>query len=155
MSRPLWVERRRVGLAYSSGGHRAELERALDGIELEDAFHVTFASGREPRHGERTHHLRHPRRSWWSTLVNAVQALSVLLRERPAVLISTGADVAVPIMILGKLMGARTVFVETAGSVEPSLAGRLVYPFADLFIVQWPEKLVRFPRAVLAQGLLL
>jgi hypothetical protein len=58
-------------------------------------------------------------------------------------------------VVLGKLMGASTVFVETGGTVEPSLAGRLCYPFSDLFLVQWPEKLKAFPRAILADGLLL
>lgn len=155
MRAPSWIERRRVGLAYSPGGHRTELDRALEGIELADAFHVTFQSGRERRANERTHFVCHPQRSWWRTLVTTVQSLAILLRERPAVMISTGADVAVPAMILGKLLGAKTIFVETAGSLEPTLAGRMVYPFADLFIVQWPEKLERFPKAVLAQGLLL
>ena len=70
-------------------------------------------------------------------------------------MISTGADVAVPICILARLLGARLVFIETAGELAPTLAGRLVYPFADLFIVQWPEKLAAFPRAVLASGPLL
>lgn len=155
MKAPLLTERRRVGLAYSPGGHRAELDRALEGIALTDAFHLTFESGRERRANERTHFVRHPQRSWWRTLVTTAQSLMVLLRERPAVMISTGADVAVPAMILGKLLGAKTIFIETAGSLEPTLAGRMVYPFTDLFIVQWPEKLERFPKAVLAEGLLL
>ena len=41
----------------------------------------------------RTHHVCHPRRSIGRTLLNALQTLVVLARERPAVLISTGADV--------------------------------------------------------------
>ena len=83
------------------------------------------------------------------------QSLLIVLRERPRLVLSTGADVAVPICILARLLGARLVFIETAGELRPSLSGRLVYPFADLFIVQWPEKLAAFPRAVLARGLLL
>lgn len=150
-----FVETRRTCLAYSSGGHRAELERALAGIRFADCFHVTFASGRESPAGVPVHHLCHPRRSPWRTLLNACQALALLLRLRPALVISSGADVAVPILVLGKLFGAATVFVETAGTIEPSLAGRLCYPFSDLFVVQWPEKLQAFPRAVLASGPLL
>ena len=61
----------------------------------------------------------------------------------------------VAVVAFGRLLGARTIFVESAGSLEPTLAGRLAYPFADLFIVQWPEALRRFPRAVLADGPLL
>ncbi len=155
MADTAWTETRRTCLAYSSGGHRAELERALAGIAFTDCFHVTFESGRTGPAGARVHHLCHPRRSVLRTLANAAQALLVILRERPRLVLTTGADVAVPVLVLGKLLGARTVFVETGGTVAPSLAGRLCYPFSDLFIVQWPEKLRAFPKAVLSRGLLL
>ena len=56
---------------------------------------------------------------------------------------------------LVSLLGATTVFVETGGTIEPSLAGRLCYPFSDLFVVQWPEKLKAFPHAILSRGVLL
>jgi len=164
MTPDTWHETRRTCLAYSPGGHRAELERALAGITFADVFHVTFDDGRqepagddgrEPAGAVRRYHLCHPRRSVWRTAVNAWQSLLVLRRERPELVISTGADVAVPLLLLGKLCGAAVVFIETAGSAEPTLAGQLAYPVADLFVVQWPERLDRFPRAVLAQGLLL
>jgi beta-1,4-N-acetylglucosaminyltransferase len=186
-----WHEERRTCLAFSPGGHRAELERALAGITFADVFHVTFDDGRALPAGDdgravlagddgravpagddgralpagddgrnrpdgpRCYKLCHPRRSLWRTALNAWQSLRVLHRERPALMISTGADVAVPILLLAKLFGATVVFIETAGSAAPTLAGRLVYPVADLFIVQWPERLERFPKAVLAEGLLL
>ena len=152
------VERRRVCLAYSPGGHKAELDRALAGIHLLDACHVTFDDGRRPpplAAGHRRHLVCHPRRSVGRTLLNAWQSLAILRRERPALVISTGADVAVPLLLLARCTGARVIFIETAGSSEPTLAGRLVYPFADLFVVQWPDRLRRFPKAVLAGGLLL
>lgn len=164
MSSAPWHETRRTCLAYSPGGHWAELERALAFVTFADVFHVTFDDGRsraagddgsQPAPSPRRYLLCHPRRSIRRTALNAWQSLVVLYRERPALVISTGADVAVPILLLAKLFGARVVFIETAGSLKPTLAGRLVYPVADLFVVQWPERLERFPRAVLADGLLL
>ena len=152
---PLWQEPRRVCLAFSPGGHWAELERATAGITFADVFHVTFDDGRPAPSGTRRYLVCHPRRSIRRSLRNARQSFWILRRERPAFVISTGADVAVPILLLAKLFKARVVFIETAGSAEPTLAGKLVYPFADLFIVQWPDRLKRFPKAVLAEGLLL
>lgn len=153
---PLWVETRRTCWAYSPGGHLAELERATAGIVFADRFDVTYAGGAAPRIApRRTYFVLHPRRALGRTLRNALQSLWIVLRERPRLVISTGADVAVPTCLLARLLGARLVFIETAGELRPSLSGRLVYPFADLFIVQWPEKRSAFPRAVLSQGLLL
>lgn len=156
MSDVVWVEARRTCWAYSPGGHLAELERATLGLRFLDRFDVTFAGGRPPLEPpRRSYHVCHPRRSIWRTLLNIGQSLLIVLRERPQLVLSAGADVAVPICILARLLGARLVFIETAGELRPSLSGRLVYPFAHLFIVQWPEKLAAFPRAVLARGLLL
>lgn len=152
----VWTETRRTCWAYSPGGHLAELERATEGIRFTDRFDVTFAGGRPPHEApSRIYLVSHPRRSIGRTLVNIAQSLRVVLRERPRLIISTGADVAVAVCVLGRLLGARLVFIETAGELAPTLTGRLVYPFADLFIVQWPEKLAAFPRAVLARGPLL
>jgi UDP-N-acetylglucosamine:LPS N-acetylglucosamine transferase len=150
------VETRRTCWAYSPGGHLAELERATAGIRFTDRFDVTFAGGRPPTTPpRRTYHVCHPRRSPWRALVNLLQSLLVVVRERPALVISTGADVAVAVCVLARLFGAKLVFIETAGELRPTLSGRLVYPFADLFVVQWPEKLEAFPTAVLGRGPLL
>jgi beta-1,4-N-acetylglucosaminyltransferase len=152
----LWTETRRTCWAYSPGGHLAELERATAGIRFTDRFDVTFAGGRPPQEAPRRAHLVcHPRRSLLRTLRNVLQSLVIVLRERPQVVISTGADVAVAICILGRLLGARLIFIETAGELAPTLSGRLVYPFANLFVVQWPDKAAGFPRAVCASGPLL
>ena len=151
----MMVEARRTCWIYSPGGHLAELERATAGIRFTDLYHVTFASGRPAMPGERVHLVCHPRRRPGRTLLNLFQSLWVLLKERPALILSTGADVAVPTLILGRLLGAEVVFVEAGGTLEPSLTGRLVYPFCHLFVVPWPEKLAAFPRAVLASGPLL
>ncbi len=147
------MERRRACWAYSPGGHRAELERATAGIEFADCFHITFAGGRDaPRGPFRLYTVAHPCRSPWRTLMAAWQTLRILRRERPALVLSTGADVALPAIVIGKLMGATVIYVESAATLAPSLTGRLAYPFADLFIVPWPEKLAAFPRAQLASG---
>jgi hypothetical protein len=151
-----WVEPRRACWAYSPGGHLAELQRATDGIVFADCFHITFAGGRATAVGDfRLYHVAHPRRSPWRTLRTAWQTLRILLQERPALVLSTGADVAVPAIVIGKLLRATVIYVESGATLAPSLTGRLAYPFADLFIVPWPEKLAAFPRAMLASGPLL
>ena len=149
-------ETRRTCWVYSPGGHLTELLRATQGIAFTDLYHVTFRSGRQDATGaERVHYVCHPRRSLGRTVLNAVQSLRILWRERPALIVSTGADVAVPTLLLSRLFGAKIVFVETGGTLQPSLTGRLIYPFCDLFVVPWPEKLRAFPKAVLASGPLL
>jgi UDP-N-acetylglucosamine:LPS N-acetylglucosamine transferase len=71
------------------------------------------------------------------------------LKERPAVVISTGSEIAIPAFAMAKLFRARTVFIETVTRFgNPTLTGRLLYPFSDKFYVQHPETLQAYgPRA--------
>jgi UDP-N-acetylglucosamine:LPS N-acetylglucosamine transferase len=74
-------------------------------------------------------------------------ARRVLREEDPAVIVSTGAALALPYFILGKLQRRRLVYVESITRVEKlALTGRLVYPLADSFFVQW-SSLTRLERA--------
>jgi beta-1,4-N-acetylglucosaminyltransferase len=71
---------------------------------------------------------------------NCVLAIRVVMRRRPDVMLSTGAGLAVPFFLFGRLIGARLVYVESITRVHgPSLSGRLVYPLCHEFFVQWPE----------------
>lgn len=66
-----------------------------------------------------------------------------LLTERPKVIITTGAEVAIPIVILGKLFfRSKVIFIESAAQLHsPSKTGKLLYWFSDRFYVQWPSML--------------
>lgn len=157
--KPCYTEPRKTCFIYSSGGHYAELKKAIEGISFTNSYHVTFSvdggSAQLDLLPDR-YLITHPRRKVLRTLKNAWESLLLLFRMRPEIIISTGADVAVPTIILGKLLFRSTIiFVESGGSVEPTLTGKIVYPFSDLFIVPFPEKLERFPGATLSSGLLL
>ena len=61
-----------------------------------------------------------------------------VFRERPDVLISTGAAVGCVACFLGKLLGTKVIWVDSITNVERiSLSGRMVRYIADLFLVQW------------------
>jgi UDP-N-acetylglucosamine:LPS N-acetylglucosamine transferase len=85
------------------------------------------------------------------TLLAGVQSLFILIRIRPDAVISAGPAISVPVSVLGKLLGARIVFIESSSRIQhPSLTGRLMYRWADLFFVQWQQLQKELPRAVFA-----
>ena len=46
-----------------------------------------------------------------------------------------------------RLLGVRTVYLEVYDRISrPTLTGRLCYPLAELFLLQWPEQAVSYPR---------
>ncbi len=68
------------------------------------------------------------------------RCINIILRERPAVVISTGAAVGCIVCFIGKLFGAKVIWIDSITNVERiSLSGRMVRHIADLFLVQWSE----------------
>lgn len=77
-----------------------------------------------------------PIRALWATLVIGVY----MLRLRPDVVISTGALPGVIALAWGRLLGSRTVWVDSvANAEEMSASGRLARRFAHLRLSQWPD----------------
>ncbi|HKB50520.1 MAG TPA: PssD/Cps14F family polysaccharide biosynthesis glycosyltransferase [Solirubrobacterales bacterium] len=94
-------------------------------------------------------------RSLKALILNLSLAWGTLRRERPDAILSTGAGLAVPFFVIGKLLGIRLVYVESVTRTETiSLSGRLVYRLADRFFVQWPQAAERLRRATYAGSVL-
>lgn len=73
------------------------------------------------------------------------KVLAILRKERPAWVISDGAEIAIPVFFAAKLLGLKTMFIDSICRVNtPSFTGRIVYPLADVFFVQWPTLLSRY-----------
>lgn len=94
----------------------------------------------------RVYRIMHAERDW-RVLYNFCELSRILLAERPEIITSAGAGPAVPAAILGRMLGARIVFLESAAAVDrPTLTGRLIYWFANDFFFQWPALRRFFPR---------
>ena len=88
--------------------------------------------------------------------INFYQSFKILFKERPKLIISTGADVCLGTIILGKLFfKTRLIFIESAANVvTPTLTGRISYFFSDLFIIQHKDLIKYYPKAKLSKGFL-
>ena len=82
-------------------------------------------------------------------LLNCFISLYYYIKFRPQFIISTGAHTTGPMCCIGKIFGSKIIFIETfANSKSKTKTGRIVYRFADLFIVQWESMLELYPNAV-------
>lgn len=142
---------RPIALVCSSGGHLAQLLVLRPWWTQHRRFWVTFDTpdAVQALAAERAIWCYHPtNRNLWNLLRNTLLAMRVLVRERPALIVSTGAAVAVPFFILGRVLGAKTMYIEVVDRVDSStLTGRLVRPFAHAMLVQWPEQQRLYPGA--------
>jgi len=137
------AEKFRICLVASAGGHASQLLELDESWKGKDAFSITTSRALRQKLSEygrvyvvgecnREHPLR--------VLRVVLQCARIIFRERPYVVISTGAAVGCIACYLGKLFGAKVVWIDSVTNVERiSLSGRLVRPIAGLLLVQWPE----------------
>ena len=143
--------RLKIALVCSSGGHLFELLSLRPFWQEHDRFWVTFP-GEDTRfylQNESVHWAYQPtNRNLRNFVRNFVLALKVLRREKPDLILSTGAGVSVPFIYAGRLHGIPCLYLESLARVSTlSLSAKLVYPFVNALLVQWPELAERYRRA--------
>jgi hypothetical protein len=128
-------------LVCSSGGHLAQLValqpwtgRHWVCFDTPDAVSLL--------QGERVSWAHHPTtRNVVNLLRNLRLAWRLLGRERPDVVLSTGAGTALPFFAVARLRGIPTVYLEVYDRIDtPTLTARLCRPFTDRMLVQWDEQ---------------
>ncbi len=135
-------KQRRICLVASAGGHLSELlkiagvwsDHRVCWITTADVVREALArTGEVYVVGEcnRQHPLR--------LLSVLLRCIRIIRTERPHLVISTGAAPGCVAAVLGHLIGARVIWLDSITNVNRlSLSGWLVRPFTDLFLVQWP-----------------
>jgi hypothetical protein len=146
----------KVALVCSHGGHLTEMEMLGPALAQHHCFLVTYRSSRTEGLPEPCYLIQNIGTSPRRMLGAFGWACWILWREHPDVILSTGSEIAIPFLWLGRLLGIRTVYIESCCRVtRPSRTGPLVYPVADLFLVQWPSLLVCYgPKAQYVGGLI-
>jgi beta-1,4-N-acetylglucosaminyltransferase len=142
----------KICLVGSSGGHLIQLRNLKKWWEKHSRFWVTFSKqdAVNSLKGESVYWAYFPtNRNALNFVRNLFLAAKILWREKPDILISTGAGVSVPFFYIGKLLGVKLVFIEVFDRINSStLTGRLIYPVADLFILQWEEQKIFYPKGI-------
>lgn len=136
----------------SSGGHLTHLFMLKKFWCNKKRFWVTFdkEDAKSLLNEEKVYNCYFPtNRSIKALILNTILSFKVLLKEKPDVIISSGAAVAVPFFYVGKLLGCKLVYIEIYDRIDKAtLTGKLVYPITDIFIVQWEEMKKIYPKAI-------
>ncbi len=126
----------------SGGGHWVELLRLAPAFEGHDITWVTVQPSYRVDVGDDRFCTVRDATRWdkWGSMVLAVQTLWLLLRRRPEVIVSTGALPGYLAIRLGRMMKARTMWIDSfANAEELSMSGARIAAHADIVLTQWPE----------------
>ena len=133
---------KRILAVASSGGHWVQLSRLRPAFADHDvAYLTTHAGHRDEVAGARYYTVADANRSGKARLlIAAAKILWVIVRERPDVVVSTGAAPGYLAIRIARLVRARTIWVDSLANVEElSMSGRLASRSADLCLTQWPH----------------
>ena len=149
---------KKVLFISSTGGHLSEMmqlksmfknydyyiitEKTKSNLNLKEKYknRVSFLV-----YGTKDHMFSYP----FKLLYNCFKSLFLYFKIHPDYIITTGVHTAGPMCLIGKIFGSRVIYIETfANMVSKTATGRLIYPVADRFIVQWSSMKKIYPKAV-------
>ena len=149
--------RRKVLFISSTGGHLSELlalKPLFSKYKYEIVTEKTASTiSLKEKYGKKIHYLiygtKHHMLSYlWKTPLNIIKSMYLYFKIRPKVVITTGAHTAVWMCYIAKLFRSKIIYIETLANINTkTLSGKLIYPIADEFIVQWEEMLKLYPKA--------
>ena len=150
--------RKKVLFISSTGGHLNELLQ-LKPLFKKYEYNIITEKDKanidlKKQYGEKLYFLPYGTRAKLFTYIFkyiflCLKTVYLYFKINPKVIVTTGTHTAGPMCVLGKIFGSKIVYIETyANTNKKTATGRLIYPIADLFIVQWEEMLKLYPKAI-------
>lgn len=150
----------KICLECAEGGHLDEMLAILTAFRSHEIFFVTTKAKSSQALAEKykVYYVRQEKnvRSkvgvYFFELIYMLKLFLVspfiLLREKPRVIVSTGGGATIPLYLWGKLLGIVTIYISSLTRIEElSGTGKIVYPFADVFLVQWESLCKKYAKA--------
>ena len=149
----------KICFAASSGGHFEQIMMLKPLMESYESFIITEKTNYSVDNQDiKFYYLkqvnRHEIKFLYNMIKNIVITLKVFFKEKPDVVISTGALATIPICVIAKIFKKKIIFIESFAKINsPTLTGKLVYKFSDQFYVQWESMKEIYPKAICKGGI--
>jgi beta-1,4-N-acetylglucosaminyltransferase len=142
----------KICLTCSHGGHLTEILQLMDAFEGNDVFFITY-KGLRSSNLKKAYLIDNLGKNPIRFLKSLPIIYDIISREKPDLIVSTGAEIAIPTFYIAKLFGIKLVFIETICRVtQPTISGKLLYPIVDLFLVQQKELLKYYGKKARYEG---
>lgn len=134
----------KICLVCADGGHLTEILQLMDAFEGHETFFVTYRSTRSESLKNK-YLFENTGKNHLKILFSILPILKILRKEKPDLIVSTGGEIAIPVFYIAKLLGIKTIFLDSWSRVdEPTMTGKIVYQVADVFLVQWKQLLRKY-----------
>lgn len=150
---------KKICFVASSGGHFEQLMMLYPLMKINKSFVLTEKTNYQYNtKGIKRYEVNQINRKekmfFLKFIILVYKCFIIFIKEKPDVIISTGALIAIPISLIGKIFRKKVIFIESFAKVNtPTLTGKILYRFSDLFIVQWRSMKKVYPKAVYRGGI--
>ncbi|MBO8175037.1 MAG: hypothetical protein H0Z18_07245 [Thermococcus sp.] len=135
----------KIALVCSHGGHLTEMLYLIDAFKGHEVFFITYDHPRTRALKYKKYLFPNFGRNPIRIIIDLPKIAKVLAKEKPDIIVSNGAEIAIPFFYLGRIIGAKTVFIECYTRIyRPTITGKIVYPVSNYFIVLWSEMLSKY-----------
>lgn len=140
----------KICLISSSGGHYEQLKMLKPLEEKYDIFWVT----------EKTDYLTNANYFLLQTgikdkfcfikiIMNFIKTVYIWFKERPDYVVTTGTMIVFPMAFMAKMFKKKFIYIETFARVyDGTRVGKILYRYADLFIIQWESLKKIYPKSI-------
>jgi hypothetical protein len=135
-------KRSKILAVASSGGHWVQLRRVMPAFEESELVYVTVIDSYRSQVPENKFYSVNDATRWnkFGLIMLALRLAWIILKEKPGVVVSTGAAPGYFAIVLGRLFGARTIWIDSMANIDDlSMSGSRVGRYADLWLTQWPH----------------
>lgn len=153
------MNNKKLCFAASTGGHFEQLSMLKPLMEKYDSCVVTEKTQYKAIiKDQKMYYMHQVNRKesfylFWM-VINAFRSISILIKEKPDVVITTGVLAMIPLCLLSKIFKKKLIYIESFAKISsPTKTGKLIYKYADLFYVQWESMLKFYPKAIYLGGI--
>lgn len=154
-----------IMVALGMGGHTNQILRLVD--KLGDRYNYEYVVGDDDKtsvpkikYKGPIHVIKNPRLMKDNSIIKvifkmipaAIQSFNILRKTKAKVLLGCGPSFNLPLFFIAKIFfRKRLIFFESWVRVEnKSITGKLIYPYCDLFMVQWPKLQKKYKKSIYA-----
>ena len=146
---------KKICFISSTGGHLEQLKQLKTVQERYDHYWVLPKNDSTKRFSDKKYLVGDFYRKQWKIIFlarflwTAIQQFLIFIKEKPDVVITAGAGVVVPTCLYAHFFKKKMIYIESFARMnELDVTGKKLYPYADLFVVQWEKLLELAPKAV-------
>ena len=143
----------KIALVCSHGGHLTQMLRIIGAFDGKDIFFISYTSSRTNDLQYKKYLIENIGKNIFRMFISFFKILSIYINERPDIVVSTGSEIAIPALLLARIMKIKTVYIESWCRVKTkSFTGKLMYFVSSVFLVQWPHMAKEYGKKARFEG---